>query len=124
MYYRPNAKNFGAIDSFLVHDCVLYLFQMTMNSKHSVDSNELNKALDSIFSCYPLEDIKMIQLCFIVPDVLFESYSFQPFIEPSSGPKSMYKDKLTQSVIKVTLSKYKKFINKHKLFFEQFVFAF
>ncbi|KAF8513599.1 hypothetical protein BU17DRAFT_53205 [Hysterangium stoloniferum] len=65
-YYIPRAANEAAIDSFILHDGYLYLFQFTTGSTHGIKPS-LQNVLDRFAG---LPDWKHWRFIFIVPDDL------------------------------------------------------
>ena len=48
MLYRPEQKNYGAIDFFLLERRKLSMFQVTIRNRHDINANELQRFYDDI----------------------------------------------------------------------------
>jgi len=97
VYYRPNVKHFGALDSLERKGDMIYLFQMTVAAKHPVKADvledhitkltETNKSL-STASDKPLQ----FKLIFVTPPDVFPSYKkAQSYKYKSKSKKSKKK---------------------------------
>lgn len=68
VYYQPSIRNLAAVDSFILIDRVLYLFQFTVSPTHDVNCRGLNKVLsliaDEQSSAQPLTTV----FVFVVPE--------------------------------------------------------
>jgi hypothetical protein len=78
IYQIPEAPNFPSIDSFIIIDDVVLMFQITKNIKHPVLSSGLVMVLKPLGKLdVDLENPLLAQLIFVVPKGMGENYQEQ-----------------------------------------------
>jgi hypothetical protein len=77
IYYRPNNKNFGALDSFIRKGNVIYFFQMTVSTNHPVSNAAIENAIKKIDSKTGRMNYKLI---FITPPDVFSNFRHQHYL--------------------------------------------
>ncbi|CAG8611666.1 10636_t:CDS:2 [Ambispora gerdemannii] len=75
---KPTIRNFGAIDLILTPYCI---FQITVSPKHPVKQSELINVVQNM-PAYKKNPKAKIFLCFIVPDDIYDAFSYQRYITP------------------------------------------
>ncbi|KAG5184692.1 hypothetical protein JKP88DRAFT_262832 [Tribonema minus] len=74
VYFWPLSKNFKAIDSFVVIDGTLYMFQITTDLTHIAGAKGVTDVVNKVReSC----SLKRWVLVFVVPDDLYQKFSYR-----------------------------------------------
>jgi hypothetical protein len=83
-YLRPSLQNFPAIDSFILNEEFLVLFQVTVNEHHQVAVKDLMRIVNEIEKMIPPKVATKITplwqytlLVFIVPERIFKTFKLQ-----------------------------------------------
>jgi hypothetical protein len=75
---KPTIRNFGAADLIFTPDLI---FQITVSQNHPIKHSELVNIVQNMPAYRKDQDAK-ISLCFIVPDDIYDTFSYQKYITP------------------------------------------
>ncbi|CAG8470223.1 14015_t:CDS:2 [Acaulospora morrowiae] len=75
---KPTIKSFSAVDLILTPDCI---FQITVSPKHPIKQSELIDIVQNM-PAYRKDPDAKIFLCFIVPDDIYDIFTYQSYATP------------------------------------------
>lgn len=74
VYYKPDNRNFAAVDAFMVVGTTLHMFQMTTNLEHKAGANGVLKVMQKVATDCKIDTYNLI---FIVPSREYQTFGFQ-----------------------------------------------
>ena len=105
----PTSTNFGAADLFYTPDMI---FQVTVSEYHPIKQAELVKIVENM-PAYKKNNKAVIRLVFVVPDDIYNTYTYQDIVTKDEKSKSFRKVKkmnaklitVQQWVLKIEMAK-------------------